>query len=321
MNEPLAKPLSVELDVDAIKPIVSGLRSYGEAVVAGLKNGGNFPTVWDSFRQSIGEGWVVKGGDLEARDLVPDWKWYTRVQTGSANGIETASPDNQGIFQRKVVAQIRNLLWGRMSLSLPWYFWESLGIAAWGGGEFRLLYADAIRSILRERYILSADERKEVASLSPNSFWLLLSVAPPGLDPPVDTPYESIPDNYALRSCAYYPYKFIEYLKAEEEGMGMKFHDYMAVSEIQLFAKHQSQKECWANFWDQWFLGEISKLRNIDKPFYFTGLNQYLEKLPLFTDNRGMWTAGDSLEASISVPVDKLDETVPFWYANNIGYV
>ena len=42
-----AKSLSVELDIDAIKPIVSGLRSHGEAVLAGLKK-------WRGVSDSLG---------------------------------------------------------------------------------------------------------------------------------------------------------------------------------------------------------------------------------------------------------------------------
>jgi hypothetical protein len=319
MTESQAKSLSVELDADAFQPIVSGLRSFGEAIVGRLKNGGGSPTVWDSFKNSIDEGWMIKGGGLEDEDLVPDWQWYTRVQTGCADNPEMLSPDSPEIFQRKIIAQIRNLLWGRMSLSIPWYFWESLGIAAWGGGAFKLLYADAIRSILRERYILSAEEREEVPSLSPNSFWLLLSLAPLGLSLP--PPHEEVPRNYALRSCAYFPHKYLEYLRAEEQRLGVNPTDYMAVTEIRTVAKHQAQQECWATFWDQWFLGELFKQRGKTQNFGFIGLNRYLAELPILNSNRSELPIGESLEASISIPSDKLKETVPFWYTHNLEYV
>lgn len=316
MTESPAKSLSVELDVDAIKPIVSGLRSYGEGVVAGLKSGERFPTVWDAFKQSIGDGWMIKGGGLKAGDLVADWQWYTRAQTGSVEHPEMLSSASQEIYQRKIVAQIRNLLWGGTSLSLPWNMWESLGVAAWGGGEFKQLYADSIRSILREKYILSAHERKEVPSLSPNSFWLLLSLSPLGLDIPVDMQYEPVPEAYSTRSCAYFPYKYIEYLKARESRMKIKASNYIAVSEMRTIAHIQSQDECWVGFWDQWFLGEIFNQRSQRLNMNFVELQRHLKKMPLFSD-KSLAVKRESGHASIPKP----PPIVPSWYANNTGYV
>ena len=283
MTESPAKSLSVELDVDAIKPIVSGFRSYGEGVVAGLTNGGVFPTVWDSFQQFIEEGWMIRGAGLESGDLVPDWQLYTREQTGTVEHPEMLSSDSPDIFQRKIVAQIRNLLWDGTSLSFPRNMWESLGVASWGSTEFQILYADAIRSILRERYILSADERKEVPCLSPKSFWLLLSLASPGLD-----------------------------------ALANPLH-YKAVSEIRVMAKAHHEKECWAGFWDQWFLGEIGEIlkrSNKSPSMDFNELNRFLVKLPLFNDKPSEVT-----EKTISIPYRKLKQNVPSWYANNTGYV
>jgi hypothetical protein len=95
----------------------------------------------------------------------------------------------------------------------------------------------------------------------------------------------------------------------------------MALTEIQVVAKHQAQKEYWAGFWDQWFLGELFKQRGKMQNFDFIGLNRYLAELPILNCNRGALPMGESLEASISIPSDKLKETVPFWYTNNLEYV
>jgi hypothetical protein len=301
-----AKSLSVELNIDTIKPIVSGLRSYGEAIVAGLKNEGEFPTIWDSFKQSLGGeskptiGWLsgilatikaqdrmLERGVLETGDSAPDWQWYPTEQTSFSEHPETLSHDSPEKIQRKIVGQIRGLLWGRMPLSLPGDLWESLGLAAWGGAGFRFRYADAIRSILRERYILSSDERKAVPSISPNCFWLLLSLAHPGLNTRVNST------------------------------------DYKLISEIRVVAESQSKKECWAGFWDQWLLGEIGEIlkqRNETLSMDFNGLNRYLVKLPLFNDKLS-GKREKSIEASISIQGRKLKKTVPFWYTNNTGNV
>lgn len=319
-----AKSLSVELDIDAIKPIVSGLRSHGEAVLAGLKNGEEFPTLWDSFKQPICDGLMAKGGGLEAGDLMPDWQRYTRVQTGSSEGKEMPSVDSPELFHRKIVAQIRDLLWGKSSLSFPCDMWESLGVAAWGSSEFQLIYADLIRSILRERYILSAEERKEVPTLSPNCFWLLLSLSPLGVEMPEEnkskSTFKEVPPNNSILRLYTYNYKYFPLETTKVES----FEDaaqYNALLEFINLARVQSQQAGWAGFWDQWFLAEVFKQKGKQK-FNFKGLDKYLERLPLFNDNpQTAEDEQDSLESSVSIPCNELKKTVPFWYANNPKHV
>tara|TARA_Y100000588_G_scaffold110039_2_gene120602 strand:- start:1767 stop:2708 length:942 start_codon:yes stop_codon:yes gene_type:complete len=306
-------PTSVELDIDAIQSLVSGLRSYGDAIVAGLKNKGRFPTILDSFRQAIDNGWTATGNDLAMDPPLPNWQLYMWSQSGfyksssffhslfvapirdlfggkwrsgveASEEVETPSHDHPVTYRDKLVGQIRDLWWGRASPSCPGKFWEMMGFMAWGSTEFQLSYADTIRSLLRERYILSPDERKEVPALSPNTFWLLLSLAHASLNPRLNHAHQQ------------------------------------AVSKIRVAARFQAQRQSWAGFWDQWFLGEIFKRRKDRKSFDFFALNQYLFHLPLFNPNSSV-AVTDSPEASISIPINKLQETVPLWYTKNIENV
>jgi hypothetical protein len=296
MTSPSQKSPPGNLEVGETQPIASMLLSYGQSIVDGLTEGGQVPTIWEMCRQLPGDNSLGATDDSKAEDLPDDWKLYLQNQF--------YAPAKPEAFHHRVVAQLRRIFWDRLNVSCPRIFWPRLGEAAWSTPGFRVKYCEAIQEILRIDYIRTADDRQEVPLLSPQCFWLLLSLTPLGAgDPRKPVHKESTVDvSAAVYNYTPYPYFGLELIWSEEEHLAPDFSEYLAVSDIQSIAKSLASNGRWANFWDQLFLIEIYKKRDRLPGLDYDVLHRHLKGFPLFgakdNDNEGSTLKapdGDSL--------------------------
>jgi len=304
--------LSVHLDDHAVDKTVACLRRFGDSVLEGLVNGTAMPTRMDLFLEAIRRDGLVGGWAMSSGDLEKDWKLYTQARTEPDRIRQRESPEQIAQFQRKITAEIRRQQWQGLTLAFPWAFWDSLGRLAWGMPEFQLKYAHAIQSILRDRYVFTEQESRQAPILSPNTFWLLLSLSPIGALKPGTEPPKSIWTRLweALTRI----------VRREPEADPLDLAEYEAMEEIGLVAKYLAERPGWAGFWDQWFLGEIYDRRLNPLALGKAGLQTYVNCFPVFVQD-AMVAEPSTVKASIPIPAADLRKTVPEWHEYSLSHV
>jgi hypothetical protein len=305
MTEPLHDTLSVHLDEQVMHRTVAGLRSFGESILAGLLVGRAVPTRRDFFLDAIRDGGMVGSGGPSSGDIEKNWKQYTKARTEPEWILNREAPRETERFDRKITAEIRQQQWQGLSLAFPWALWDSIGHLAWGVPEFRLKYAQAIQSIIKERYFLREEESRQIPLLSPNTFWLLLSLTPIG----GEWPGKESPNGFFVRLREY----LTQLILRQPQEKPMDTYEYQALAEIGTVAQFKAQRPNWADFWDQWLLGEIHGRRLMPLQHGGRRLERYVKCFPIIMCDATV-TAPESVEASISIPVKDLRQNVPAWH-------